>query len=535
MFWLMVLLFGIPCLLLLDFLIRKQRNDMIHYLRGPPALPFLGSVHLYRGLNSERECEHNKTTFNSYLMFVAGVMDYAVDNCRKYGNTFRVWILNQLTIFSTDPSDVEVILSSPQHITKNNLYNLMLPWLGTGLLLSTGRKWYSRRKIITPTFHFKILEQFVDIFDQNSNILVEQLQQHADGKTALNIFPIICLTALDIIAETAMGTKVHAQMSPELPYVRAVFEMSNIITVRFIKPWQRIDWMFRLVEPRLAAKQDMLIQTMHKFTKTVIQQRRETLVNDQQQRQAGNDESDVLGQKRRMALLDVLLQATINGEPLSNEDIREEVDTFMFEGHDTTTSGISFCLYEISRHAAVQQRLMHEIDAVLGQDKQQAATLRDLNELKFMECVIKESLRLHPPVPFIGRHFKDDVNIRGNLIPAGTNYTVGLYALLRDEREFEAPHDFRPERFVVHDDATTVGGGAGTTTSQQQPNPYAFVPFSAGPRNCIGQKYAILEMKSVISKLLQHFELLPLGPEPRPMLSLVLRSANGIHLGLRRR
>ncbi|KAH8387442.1 hypothetical protein KR093_007117, partial [Drosophila rubida] len=515
MLLLMVLLFGIPCLLLWDYLKRKRRNDMIHYMSGPPALPVLGNILLYRGLDGEL------------------IMDYALANCRKYGKMYRVWILNQLAVFSTDPRDVEVILSSSQHITKNNLYNLMLPWLGTGLLMSTGRKWHARRKIITPTFHFKILEQFVDIFHQQSNILVEQLQQYADGETALNIFPIICLMALDVITETAMGTKVHAQMSPELPYVRAVFDMSNIVTVRFIKPWQRIDWMFRLLQPRLALKQAQLIKTMHDFTESVIQERREALVNDQQ-RQAGNVEGDDLGQKRRMALLDVLLQATINGEPLSNEDIREEVDTFMFEGHDTTTSGISFCLYEISRHAEVQQRLVQEIHAVLGENKQQAATLRELNELKYMECVIKESMRLHPPVPIIGRNFKEDVEIRGKLVPAGTNYTIGLYVLLRDEREFEAPNEFRPERFVVNDAATTATETTPSTQAQQQ-HSYAYLPFSAGPRNCIGQKYAILEMKSVISKLLKHFELLPLGPEPRHMLSLVLRSSNGIHLGLRQR
>jgi len=91
-------------------------------------------------------------------------------------------------------------LSSQQHITKNNLYKLLNCWLGDGLLMSTGRKWHGRRKIITPTFHFKILEQFVEIFDQQSAVMVEQLQSRADGMTPINIFPVICLTALDIIA-----------------------------------------------------------------------------------------------------------------------------------------------------------------------------------------------------------------------------------------------------------------------------------------------------------------------------------------------
>lgn len=128
------------------------------------------------------------------------ILEFIVQNRRKYGGLYRVWVLRQLAIFSSDPKDVEVILSSQQHITKNNLYELLHVWLGTGLLMSTGKKWHSRRKIITPTFHFKILEQFVEIFDQQSAVMVSKLYERADGKTAINIFPIICLTALDIIA-----------------------------------------------------------------------------------------------------------------------------------------------------------------------------------------------------------------------------------------------------------------------------------------------------------------------------------------------
>ncbi|XP_017852670.1 cytochrome P450 4d2 isoform X1 [Drosophila busckii] len=507
MLGLALLLIGVTSLLLWDYLARKRRNDMLHYMPGPPALPLLGNVLMYRGLSGER------------------IMDFVRYNCKRYGTIYRVWVLNQLAVFSTDPADIEVILSSPQHITKNNLYNLLQSWLGTGLLMSTGRKWHARRKIITPTFHFKILEQFVDIFDQQSAVMVQQLQPHADGKTPLNIFPTICLAALDIIAETAMGTKINAQMHPDLPYVRAVFEVTNIMTTRFIKPWERIDWLFRLLAPKLAQKQDALIKTMHEFTETIIQQRREALINDQQgQQKAAAGELDDLGQKRRMALLDVLLQSNIDGAPLSNEDIREEVDTFMFEGHDTTSSGMSFCLYEISRHPQVQERLINEIEQVLGKDKQRSVTLRELNELKYLECVIKESLRLHPPVPIIGRNFSEDVEIRGKRIPAGTNYSIGIYMLLRDAKYFESPDEFKPERFLNDVDDTTT-----------QAHPYAYIPFSAGPRNCIGQKFAILEMKSTISKTLRHFELLPLGPEPICTLSLVLRSKNGMHMGLRPR
>lgn len=259
---------------------------------------------------------------------------------------------------------------------------------------------------------------------------------------------------------------------------------------------------------------------MHNFTEKIIMERRTALETSLKENNATADEND-LGQKKRMALLDVLLQSTIDGAPLNNEDIREEVDTFMFEGHDTTTSGISFALHLISRHAEVQQKLFEEIVEVLGNDKDRPVSMRDLGELKYLECVVKESLRLYPPVPIIGRYFTEDVEIHGKMIPAGTNYTVGIFVSLRDPKTFPDPDAFKPERFL--------------NQSIDKIDPYAYIPFSAGPRNCIGQKFAILEMKSTISKMLRHFELLPLGPEVRPMMNLVLRSANGNHLGLKPR
>lgn len=225
--------------------------------------------------------------------------------------------------------------------------------------------------------------------------------------------------------------------------------------------------------------------------------------------------------KKRMAFLDVLLQSTINGAPLSNEDIREEVDTFMFEGHDTTTSGIAFALYLIARHREVQNKLVEEIKHVLGTDKCKPVTQRDLQDLKYLDMIIKETLRLYPSVPVIGRETTEDIQVGDVIIPARTGVNMNLYAVMRDPDYFTDPHVFKPERFG---DETT-----------QKINPYAYAPFSAGPRNCIGQKFATLEMKSTISKMLRHFELLPLGPEVQPIISLILRSATGIHIGLRPR
>lgn len=128
-------------------------------------------------------------------------MEFIFANSRKYGSIYRVWIMRQLAVFSSDPQDLEVVLSSPHLITKNNLYELLTDWLGTGLLLSTGKKWHQRRRIITPTFHFNILEQFVEIFQQQTTTMIEKLQNtnYINEDKAINIYPYICSLALDII------------------------------------------------------------------------------------------------------------------------------------------------------------------------------------------------------------------------------------------------------------------------------------------------------------------------------------------------
>ncbi|EDV97037.1 cytochrome P450 4d8 [Drosophila grimshawi] len=208
----------------------------------------------------------------------------------------------------------------------------------------------------------------------------------------------------------------------------------------------------------------------------VIEQRRqalqEELDKDEDQDQVDNE----VGSKRRMALLDVLLQAKVDGRPLSNDEIREEVDTFMFEGHDTTTSAISFCLWCISRHPDVQDKMQAEILQVLGTDRSRTITTRDLSELKYTECVMKESLRQFPPVPLLGRKLHSDFKythskVGDGIIPAGAEILVAIIGMQNDAMYFPEPEPFKPERHA----------------NGERSSNFAYVPFIAGPRNCIGQ------------------------------------------------
>ncbi|XP_075157456.1 cytochrome P450 4d2-like isoform X2 [Haematobia irritans] len=485
----------VAIIIVLDFFNKKQRNDLLAQsnIIGPKPWPIID------------------------------MDDYLKANTLEYGKIYRFWVFHQMHLRVADPKFVEAILSSQQHITKSSFYDFLVDWLGRGLLMSNGKKWHSRRKIITPAFHFKILEQFVDIFDQQSAIMVNKLQTKADGKTVVNMFPVVCGMALVSLAEAAMGVKVNAQENPDFEYVKALNYVSMVMSKRFVNPSQRTPLLFRLTSPKVYKETQRCIDVMHKFTTEVIEKRRDALeaaLKDGTYQTTPSADDQDYGCKLRMAFLDVLLQSTINGEPLSNEDIREEVDTFMFEGHDTTTSAISFALYLIARHPEVQTRLIEEITEIVGKDRNKAVSFRDLQDMKYLECVIKETLRLYPSVPAVGREILEDVVLGGIKIPSQTNIILSFSVIMRDPEYFPDPDAFKPERFFND-------GEPGASIS-----PFLFTPFSAGPRNCIGQRFAMLEMKSAISKMLRYYELLPLGPEVRRLTNIVMRSKNGANIGL---
>ncbi|KAH8380304.1 hypothetical protein KR009_009855, partial [Drosophila setifemur] len=440
----------------------------------------------------------------------------------RWGGLQRVWVFNRMLVMSADAEFNEQLLSSQEHLVKHPVYRVLGQWLGNGLLLSDGKVWHQRRKIITPTFHFSILEQFVEVFDQQSNVCVQRLGKRANGEI-FDIYHHICLAALDIIAETAMGTKIYAQSNERTPYADAVDKCTAMMSWRFMSVYLQSEVLFTLTHPHLKWRQTQLIRTMHEFTIKVIEQRRQAL-EEQQKKTRSVDTADDVGSKRRMALLDVLMMATVDGKPLTNDEIREEVDTFMFEGHDTTTSALSFCLYEVSRHPEVQEKLHEEILRVIGSDRSRPVTIRDLGELKYMESVIKESLRMYPPVPIVGRKLVSDFKYTHSkfgdgVVPAGTEIIVGIFGIQRQPDTFPDPDKFIPERFENGDRVA----------------PFKMIPFSAGPRNCIGQKFAQLEMKMMLAKIVREYELLPLGKPVECIVNIVLRSSSGFQLAMKKR
>ncbi|KAI5708603.1 hypothetical protein M8J77_025805 [Diaphorina citri] len=496
------ILIGITSSYLFKFLSRRFKFiQLINKLPGPPALPLLGNA-------LDNAVPRNQ------------LMKTWMARSHKYAPIYRSWGGPVAVLHLTRPEHIELILNSSKHIEKSLVYKFLHPWLGTGLLTSTGAKWHSHRKMITPTFHFKILDVFVDVFVEKCQILVDKLGDKCDGK-AFDVYPFITRCAMDIICETAMGIEINAQRDSKSDYVRAVYEISELTIVRSLRPWLWHPLVFKWT--KYGRRYNQCLSVLHGFTNKVIKERKQLL---EEKKNIGGDKPDTtededLGKKKRMAFLDLLLEASEHAStPLTDVEIREEVDTFMFEGHDTTTAGICWSLFLLGSHPHYQDKVCAELDTIFAEDPDRKITMRDLNDMKYLERVIKESLRLFPSVPFIGRVLSEDTQFGQYLVPAGTYINVEIFHVHRCPDQFPEPNSFNPDNFLPE--------------NVQKRHPYSYVPFSAGPRNCIGQKFALLEEKCMLASVLRKYTVTSMEKLENLTLmnELILRPESGIQVKL---
>ncbi|XP_052869107.1 cytochrome P450 4C1-like [Anopheles cruzii] len=464
-----------------------------------PSIPVLGSAYHFKDPTP------------------AGIFNTFVGFHKLYGrNLIAQNLFNQPAFQITEPAVIEQVIQA-KTIEKTIIYDFMMPWLGSGLVVSTGPKWAQRRKIITPTFHFKILEDFLVIMNHQADVLIRKLSANAGGPD-FDIYEPVTYCALDIISESAMGVKLNTQEDPQSEYVQAAKEISDIIYKRMFSFGREFKWLFLL--KKASRRLNECLKVVHGFAYRVINERKKQLLEERERQQTERklEETDVYG-KRRMTLLDLLLNVTVDGKPLPDADIREEVDTFMFAGHDTTTSCISFAIYHLSRNAAIQQKVYDEIQHVVGSEaKSVELTHSTLQELRYLEMVIKETLRMKPSVPIIGRKSAGDMVVDGVQMPKGMEFAILIYALHNDPQLYPEPENFDPERF--------------SEEAQASRQPYSYIPFSVGSRNCIGQRYAMLEIKTILVKLLANFQFLPCDDHHKLLIKtdMTLKPVNGAYV-----
>ncbi|PVD36823.1 hypothetical protein C0Q70_03813 [Pomacea canaliculata] len=388
---------------------------------------------------------------------------------------------------------------------KPEMYNFALPWLGEGLLLANGERWSRSRRLLTPAFHFDILKPYIVINNRAADLLLNRIKESVDEKRSFEVFSLISLCTLDVILQCAMSFKDDIQLKGEgHPYVQAVNELSHLWFERGRNPFLYLDFVYRMTpNGRKFLKQ---CNVVHSLSERVIRQRKEQL------------EIEGPPKKRYPDFLDILLTAKDEaGQGLTPREIRDEVDTFMFEGHDTTASAISWILYSLAQHPEHQQKVQAEVDAILMERDSDDIEWDDLPKLEYLSRVIKEGMRLHCPVPFIQRKLTQPTTVDGVTLPVGTQCTIQILNLHHNPQVWNDPWTFNPDNF--------------SPENLQNKDTYAFVPFSAGPRNCIGQHFAMNEEKVLLARLLRKYSFsLDESHHVSRKIAAVMRAENGIKM-----
>ncbi|KAH8421018.1 hypothetical protein KR222_003993 [Zaprionus bogoriensis] len=448
--------------------------------------------------------------FDLYGKDEAAVFQFSRKLANEMGKSYLSYSVGMPLYNVIDADNIEFIMNNPNLITKGRVYDFMKPALRTGLLTASAKKWQVRRKLIMPTFHINILAQFLDVFKTESAKFVQQFQHQQES--IISLTELIPKFTLNCICETAMGIKLDDLTEKGDRYRNSMKMLEKLFVKRLSNPLH----FNRIVYNILGSWEDApFLKVIHDFSSEIIAKRRILLEQELDHRRLNQlpDEDIYVNERRRFAMLDTLICAEKDGL-IDHDGICEEVDTLMFGGFDTTSFSLVFILMNLALHLEQQELCYKEIqECIYGNcvaakkanrlivyrltDDLSNLDCTQLTKLKYLECCIMETFRIHPVVPLIVRQTLTETEFpNGLILPASTQILIHVYDLHHNAKYWERPGEFDPERFLPH--------------NKQDRHPFAYMPFSGGQRNCMGQKYAMMEMKTFLIFILKQFKVLPI-------------------------
>jgi len=412
-----------------------------------------------------------------------------VERCaREYGDVVLTRFLYVPAYFLSHPEHVEQVLTTGnRNFVKTVVQKspLFLRLVGNGLVTSEGEFWLRQRRLSQPAFHRERTAAYgARMVEEAERLLAgwrdgEALDAHAEMTRLTQAIVVGTLFSSDVSAEAdeiaeALGVIVE-------PFTRQA-------TLKWVLD-NRLPTPARLRFERAARRIDRVVYRL-------IGERRA----------AGVDTGD---------LLSMLLRAQDeDGARMTDEQLRDEVMTLFLAGHETTALTLTWAFYLLGLSPEAEARLHAELDEVLGG---RAPATEDLPRLRYCEWVIKESMRLFPPVYGLGREAVRDCEVGGYHVPEGMQVFMFPWVVHRDPRWYDEPEQFRPERW-------------GEEAAARLPR-FAYFPFGGGPRVCIGNAFAMMEATLVLAAVARRFRL-RLVPEHRVELlpAMSLRPRDGVRV-----
>ncbi|XP_053669319.1 cytochrome P450 4c21-like [Anopheles marshallii] len=407
---------------------------------------------------------------------------------RQHDRLFTLRFGSQLAIGITHPELAQYVLTHPDCQAKPDLYKVVR--LPNGLLAAKYDVWKAHRKTLNSTFNARILESFVPIFNDCTHRLVGRLDRYARTGARCNILEYISACTLEMISRTSLGGKVLERDGAE-QFIANLEVALKTIGVRIFNIFLHIDFIYQFTE--LYRNEMRAINICQQFTSKIIQDKREEIArlvheNDDQK------ELDPEPQHRKPQIfIDQLMKMPLTdptARHFSDEEISDHIYTMIVAGNETSATQLAHACLLLAMHPEVQAKAYEEVSALVFAPDQEI-TIELMKDLHYVECVLKEAMRLMPVAPIVGRQNLAEIVLDGHRIPKGSVFLFHFYALHRRKDVWGPTADeFDPDRFLH--------GGR---------HPYAHLPFSGGPRGCIGYRYAMMSLKTLLAKILRSYEL----------------------------
>lgn len=459
----------ISTLLFAVYLKFNRDNVLLSKIPSPPTMPLIGNVGLVVDFKN-RVDENLMNLFDTYSKKFA-----------KEG-LFKLDLVTHKVVCLFSPNTIEPLLTSTSNLRKHAGYDYTRPFMGNGLFNSEGHKWHHDRKLLTPLFHLKNLTSFNIDFNEQSKILVDILKTKGHVEDLLS--QILPLT-LDIIIKTVFGADLGTQKNFNLKYAQCHQLFATLLWNRAGNPLLTTDFIYNLTRDSRTFRKS--VKYLNDFTDEMLNELKQGTIN---KILVGCKDKSML----RTNLLDILYQAHLsNPTRFTEQDVKDQLNSFLLGGHETSATTVSYVTYFLAKDMDVQKKLQLELDQTFS-NKDHDLVASDLSQMVYLDACIKEALRLTPPPSMIARSLDTDLDVGDYVIPKGTGIFVLIRQLHQREESFTDPEKFQPERWLAGNE------------HMRSDHPFAFMPFSGGPRNCIAQKFAMNELKVILAHIFKNFD-----------------------------
>ncbi|NXY82688.1 CP3AT protein, partial [Alcedo cyanopectus] len=443
---------------------------------GPQPVPFLGT----------------------FLGYRHGVQNFDQMCFEKYGKIWGIFDGRQPVLAVLDPVLIKNILVKECYSIFTNRRNFRLNGiLESALNVAEDETWKRIRTVLSPTFTSGKLKEMFPTINHYGEKLVKNIEKKVANNEFVTVKDIFGAYSMDVVTSTSFSVNIDSMSNPSDPFVTNI---KKFLQFSFLNPVLIFLVVFPFIIPVLESMRVTLLpsEVMDFFKGVFIKLKKE------REKDSNMDRVDFLqlmidSQNSQESAKSA---ETNSCKKLSDEEILAQALIFVFAGYETTSSTLSYISYNLATHPDVQQQLQDEIDANLP--NKATPTYNAIMQMDYLDMVVNESLRLFPAGGRIERVCKKTVEINSVTIPKGMVVMIPAHVLHRDPGYWPEPDEFRPERF--------------SKDNKESIDPYTFLPFGAGPRNCIGMRFALLMVKVAVIVLLQNFTFRTCKDTPIPLV-----------------